>query len=299
MTFFRESTQPVTGKIYVCVECQKTVKVDYEGGSQQTEIGVKGITRQLEFSQRFGQPNADPYTQGFYLYDLGTCSDCYESFVSSEDREHYEQIFNLIEKVETKRELANHAIAPIAADAIRKVVSDLTLQDVGKAIGSRDDLPLAYKNATETEKRQMNKRIVRNQTYLVRSYALNKAFAEAPLKQILDQYRDDTKPLTSQLASLLGLTHGKTYTQKHTNAGGYLFEDLPNLRTWQFGLMKRYPVDDATDEIFYYPVQYDVPGLIRRLAIGPDDYELTLSIRIDKEMVGNIMEKLTLTELQH
>ncbi len=279
----------VAGKIFRCAECQKTVQVDYEGGPLETQIGDMAVSRQLEYSEHFGQPSADPYEEGFYLYDLGACQECYEKLVSADDKERYAQIFDLISKVETERGQADEAISLMADDAIGSVTLSLTLQDISKAIGASVYGTLGDKHRAATKMRRMITGFVQDHSNQIEAYILEKTFAEDPIKQILDQYRDETLQPISLLLSLLNITQGKSFQKKHTNA-------VENLNDYIIAsTMVRYPVDDAIDEVFYYPVEYDVPNLKQYLELKACNSGISVRSQFGKKQIGEIMEKLVMS----
>lgn len=287
------SFMPVAGKIFVCAECQKKVPIDYVGGSLETQIGDMAVNRQLEYSEHLGQPSANPYEEGFYLYDIGVCGECYEKMDSPENRERYEQIFHSLDEIQAERNQALQAISFIAEDTIGSIASGLTLQDIGSAVGSPIDASFGDKHAAATKKQRMITGFVQNYSNRIQPYILEKAFAEGPIHQILEQYRGETKPLTNQLTSLLGLTQGKGYLQKHTNAAENLNDYIISDMT------VREPVAGAIDEIFYYPVEYDVPELMQFLAIRPEDSEIHVHMLVGKKQLCTIIEKLTMPETAH
>lgn len=283
----------VAGKIFVCPECQKTVQVDYEGGALVTQIGDMEVMRQLEYSEQLGQPNADPDEEGFYLYDFGVCGACYENLASAENRERYEQILHLLDKIEAERSQAIEAISLIAEDAIRSVAANLTLEDISAAIGRPVDATLGDKHATAAKKQRLITGFVQDYSNRIKPYILNKAFAEGHIKQRMKQYREETKHSISQLSSLLDITQGKSFVQKHTNAAENLNAYIISNET------VRYPVDDAIDEVFYYPIEYDVPELMQFLAIRPEDSGISVHLLIDKKQFCEMMERLTMPEQAH
>lgn len=283
----------VAGKIFRCTECQKAVQVEYEGGALVTQIGDMAVSRQLEYSEQLGQPSADPYKEGFYLYDFGVCGSCYENLASAEDRERYGQIFHLISTIEAERSQAIEAVSDVAADAIKSVALGLTLLDISKAIDSPVDARLGDKHATVGKKRRQITGFVQDYSNRIQPYILEKAFADGPIRQIVEQYREETTSSISQLSSLLDVTQGKSFLQKHTNAT----ESLNDYIISRY--MVRYPVDDAIDEVFYYAVRYDVRKLMQFLAIRPEDSGVSVHLLIDKKQLCEIMERLTMSEQAH
>lgn len=287
------SFMTVVGKIFVCPECEKTVAVDYVGGPLATQIGDMAVAQQLEYSEHLGQPNTDPYEEGFYLYDFGVCGACYENLASAKDRKRYEQIFHLLGKIEAERSQAIDAVSDVAVDAIKSVALGLTLLDISKAIGSPVDARLGDKHATVDKKRRQISGFVQDYSNRIHPYILEKAFADGPVRQIVEQYREETKHSISQLSSLLDITQGKSYVQKHTNAAENLNAYIISNET------VRYPVDDAIDEVFYYPIEYDVSELMHFLAIRPEDSGISVNLLIDKKQLCGIMERLTMSEQAH
>jgi hypothetical protein len=278
----------VTGKIFRCAECQKAVQVDYEGGPLETQIGDMAVHQQLECSEHFGQPSADPYEEGFYLYDLAACQDCYENLVSVEDKALYAQIFDLFNKIETEREQAIEAVSLMAKDTVGSVASNLTLQDISKATGTSVDDSLGDKHSTATKMRRLITGFVQDHSNQIEAYILEKAFSESPIKQIIDQYRDETMQPIGQLLSLLDINHGKSFRPKHTNAAENLNDYIITSAT------VRCPVDDAIDEVFYYPLEYDVPNLKQYLELKADNSGISVHPQIGKKQIGEIIESLVM-----
>ncbi len=71
------SFMTVRGKIFICSQCEKSLTIEYQGGATMTQIGDMEVYRQQELSQQLGQPSAYPESEGYYLYDIGLCAECY------------------------------------------------------------------------------------------------------------------------------------------------------------------------------------------------------------------------------
>ncbi len=88
----------VSGKQFICENCKKVVLIEYKDGAQMTQIGDDNVHKQMELSQQFGQINDNPNQDGYYLYDIGLCSDCFaaieEDWSVKVKRGH--EIYNLI-----------------------------------------------------------------------------------------------------------------------------------------------------------------------------------------------------------
>ncbi len=68
----------VPGKLYHCVKCNEEIKIECEGGACLTQIGDNRVYEQITLTQRYGQPAANPDSEGYYLHDEVICEPCFK-----------------------------------------------------------------------------------------------------------------------------------------------------------------------------------------------------------------------------
>lgn len=112
---------PVSGKIYICDECDKHIRVEYEGGAQLTQIGDDNIREQMQISEKFNQPNKDPDTEGYYLYEIIICEDCYSKI----DENIRELLKEILDKYKSLITVRNETIKAIEIDLLETASSTI------------------------------------------------------------------------------------------------------------------------------------------------------------------------------
>ncbi|MBE7547032.1 MAG: hypothetical protein HS127_07860 [Planctomycetia bacterium] len=68
----------IRGKMYHCLKCSEIVKVEYKGGACLTQIGDNRLYEQTALTKRYGQPTANPNTEGYYLHNEIICEPCFK-----------------------------------------------------------------------------------------------------------------------------------------------------------------------------------------------------------------------------
>ena len=78
----------VSGKQFMCSDCEKIVQIEYEGGAQMTQIGDLSVMEQIQLSEQFGSEFDS------YLYDIGICNECFDN---EKELKRSNEIFKLID----------------------------------------------------------------------------------------------------------------------------------------------------------------------------------------------------------
>lgn len=68
----------IRGNIYHCLKCPEIVTVEYEGGACLTQIGDNRVCAQMALMQRYGQPKANPDSEGYFLHEEAICEPCFK-----------------------------------------------------------------------------------------------------------------------------------------------------------------------------------------------------------------------------
>jgi len=95
----------VRGKIFICENCNREIKIKYKDGAQFTQIGDINIYTQLEYSKKLGQLCKNPDEEGYYLYDFGICENCIHKILSKEAFEANMKILELIHQLFTLKNI--------------------------------------------------------------------------------------------------------------------------------------------------------------------------------------------------
>lgn len=68
----------IRGKVYHCLRCPEIITVEYEGDACMTQIGDNRVHAQMALTQRYGQPKANPDSEGYYLHEEVICEPCFK-----------------------------------------------------------------------------------------------------------------------------------------------------------------------------------------------------------------------------
>jgi hypothetical protein len=115
----------VSGKVYFCTKCQGHIQVEYEGGALETQVGDSVIDEQSVLLDEFAQPNVNPETDGYYLYEKIICEDCFVKL--GIDETDAKRLMVLLDEVDAT---INHVVAQVCA-----VFQNPTPHDLKEFIG--------------------------------------------------------------------------------------------------------------------------------------------------------------------
>ena len=195
---------PVCGKIYICSECEGHTQVLYDGGAQITQIGDDNIAELLNISEEIGQPNTDPDNDGYFLFDIIICSNCYEE-INHETRKTMENIHSRTNHLISERaELVN----TLSDDFIEINANNIESMDINSVCEIFPDITSEIGDKRDSPKKQKGKinKFVRSDKNknIVKKAILEKIFRKPSTNDIISSYNtqvEDYIEFMSQLNS--------------------------------------------------------------------------------------------------
>lgn len=100
----------IYGKMYHCLNCNSIIKINYEEGALNTQIGDFSVMFQMDLYQKYGNANLDPETQGFYLHEEGYCQKCCEKSIDINESETINKIYAYMDKISKLRDIFDKRI---------------------------------------------------------------------------------------------------------------------------------------------------------------------------------------------
>ena len=268
----------VVGKIYRCSECQKSIRIEYQDGARLTQIGDWNVTSQLELSKKLGQPNDNPDENGYYLYDIRICIDCFNKQNGVLDNDKLETIGQINNDLLERREKTVADIEELTPGILDDIISPLTLTDVENIIGGSVDPSFGDKHATPKKRKRLINEFLDQHRDKFAEFFRRKAWQESDIQQIVKGYNALAEPAMKKLKKLIP-TDTPFYIAKHTNAA----ENLNDLICYEHTIRK--PVDESPDHVFVFEQEIDEEMLF-------DDFKLTssaLPMAIYKKLMANML----------
>jgi len=115
----------VAGKIFHCIDCGESVRIEYTDGAKITQVGDPVVDQQSALIEHYGQPVSDPEQTGYYLCDEVVCASCYAK--NNHDGQAAEAILAAIERFDQ--------VVLQVADSVRAAIANPTLDDLVEFIG--------------------------------------------------------------------------------------------------------------------------------------------------------------------
>ncbi|PVE42856.1 hypothetical protein [Limnohabitans planktonicus] len=99
----------VAGKIYHCTDCNKEIRIDYEGGAQVIQVSDAVIEQQNSLLELFPQPHAEPHKYGYFIHADAICEHCTKIYESQQTKlDRMREVFDLLDGIElAKQSVAN------------------------------------------------------------------------------------------------------------------------------------------------------------------------------------------------
>ena len=268
----------VTGKIFICSECEKYITIEYEGGPLYTQIGDSSVYYQLEISEKIGQPNSKPEEEGFFLYDIGICSNCFEKACGHDALESNVKFFDLIDLISIKKNEYLDQISKLILDLSAKIISNLNIKDIESAIDGNFDRDFGDKYALPSKKKKLFNAFWNKNKDNFAQYVLTLLLLEDNIKQEIMKWDEFSGPVIEDLKSILRTGH-KIYTIKNT-------EETENLNDYICAeTTVRTPVDFSIKEKFYFEFEIEDENI--------DDFaDIKCLISLDESCSILIREKL-------
>lgn len=275
----------ISGKIFFCNECNKTIRVEYKGGPQITQIGDLNIMNQLELSEqmkKLKQPNPHPEEQGYYLYEVGYCEKCYKKRVDSDEKDKIQEFFKIIETLTKIRSKTITAIFKLLPEMIESAASKMTPDDMGAAIGSPFDPYLGDRHALPAKRQRMIRAFIQDNSRSIESYLSKKVLEESSIAECIAKWEQSIEAKRNRFNLLMDQI-SSVYIMKKTNA----VENLNDFIISDNSVRK--PVFWSPNEKFYFPSELNTDGVT-------DLFDVTSEISRHDDIskyANSIIERLT------
>jgi hypothetical protein len=278
----------VSGKIFICSECNRSVKVNYKEGALPTQIGDIEITHQLELSSEIGQPNSDPNEEGYYLYDIGMCEKCYFSLIDESERKRSSEISRCIHGIITARDERINAFSSLNPTLFEDVVSKITLAEICSALSEDIASLTGDKHDSISKKQRLKKAFIHKYKSEIESYILNKCWSEPCALVIVERFNTATKALMKALKIAIG-SNNLFCISKRTNATESLNEYITAYTTI------REPLNESPNESFYFNREVDLAELLDLVKIKCESSEIP-NLPDTKQLIVSMLDHLTSTK---
>jgi len=288
----------VTGKIFLCQNCEAKIQIEYEGGAILTQVGDKNVSQQIEYSKKFGQPHDDPEEDGFYLYDededfylydFGICSKCYFETVFSKNKireesnqkiiEGYQRIFN--EKNKTLESLVDSI-----GKCIEKRISNFEIREMDKLIGETFDPDFGDKHALLSKKKRKLNKMFQEIRDKVKAYFISSVLNDELLGSSINSFN---KSSLEKWADLVGSDRRKELSvfipfdiSQPENLNDYI----------QTENTVRRPIEETSKLDFYHQQDVSLNKLEENIVIKPKDIEEMINPDFILKSFKNRIEKM-------
>ncbi|MDP3114394.1 MAG: hypothetical protein Q8M98_06415 [Candidatus Cloacimonadaceae bacterium] len=271
----------VKGKLFVCINCDKKLKVEYEGGNLSTLIGDDEVSNQLNYSEQFGQIESDPNKDGYYLYDFGVCSNCYNNAVSSDHKKYSITTIEHNANVQRAKQQCYQLVLNEVFSAIPAVIDQVTYETIVSL--TNEEIHSADVHAKISDK-HVEKRVKSYwHTYkdkLVSSY-VELMIAMYVNRTIVSYVNEVSSLLDSYSKKVIKLPfYNSILIEKKVSGPENLNNYIESPET------TRFPVSETPYDVFYNQINYGLFSLYEDSKIDYDDIVSICSQSID--VINNI-----------
>ena len=285
----------VSGQIFICTECSKKVRVEYEGGAILTQVGdafaedyKKKRLRRLIWEaakKLFFITTPVNAEHGEYLEAYGLCEKCYLANVSSGDRLKIQRITQLVDELSVEREKVMKVIEAELPEVLASISLGLTKEDVESAIGHSFDSTLGDIHSTPRKKKGRFNAFYQKEKNLLEKYLLRKAWMDSCIQRRVSNYREIA---CGQLAELQDLVADppQMYCAEKTNQTQNLNDYLMTETT------VRTPEENSRSEEYYFLVDSNFDALLELFALNAQALDRTSAIDVATQTARLRLEEM-------
>lgn len=190
--------------MYHCLNCNSIIKINYEGGALNTQIGDFSVIFQMSLYEKYGNGNLNPETQGFYLHEEGYCQKCCEKSMDINESETINKIYAYMDKISELRDIFDKRIKTLHQEIFEEWLTKVDLAYCQKIS------PDTYRNTIENRdfeqiKKKLVKKFVNKNRPLIEVDIINELTTktnELLKSNSVDLYTDLTK-MEDELVELI------------------------------------------------------------------------------------------------
>lgn len=277
----------VSGKIYLCENCEKTTKVEYSGGAQYTQIGDELVSYQLQLSEQLGQPNENPEKQGFYLYDICLCEKCFTSFIQPKLTEQELlaiKIFELYQALMDERDRIIDKFDVNSNGPMEEIFSELSTEDFCEIGFNPNDIDPNL--LTKTKKRKVGK-FLHNNREGVEAWIFDKLMSNSKYETVIEDHNLKCKRKfeyyeIDKFKNSIVTTYHKKNISMPENLNPYII--------CEFSV--REPFDKTEKNYVYYQYEVDLYELFNETPILKDELKDCVGRGLNKLFSDRVMTML-------
>ena len=267
----------VGGKTFICRECGHRVSVDYKSGAMMTQIGDFEVMRQQEIAEELNEQQK-PDERGFYIYDFGLCTSCYEKTALKPQRVRNNKLNELFEQLDILHASSTEDINIAFTEALEQVKKNLTRDDISNAVGGLDDNILEDNRQHKGKRKSPMKSFVHTNSEELERYILKKVWKIDKIKLTVEQYKEASNKILDEM--MKHLEKSKVYyLSKRVDTSENLNEFIVT------DTSIRVPVEGSSSETYYYEMEINF-GAVRK------NYRLKASnLYLEKGILTLMVEK--------
>jgi hypothetical protein len=270
----------VKGKVYICEKCGYRLYVDYIGGSLYVHISDIEIMRQLEIAKELNEQQSQE--DGFYLYDIGICQNCYDK-LDEIVKTNSIKFIELISKVEEKHNQTYSILEKEIENFVKEAPNILKWEDISKAIERDVNIEeLIDRRPIKSKKRSPIRRFIHQNAHQLSNYIIDYFLNTPNTIEILDNYKNSLAPILDEIKKIIKETP-TIYISKLTNVP----ENLNPVMVTDMSV--RVPVENTKEELFYYPIEVNFDRIVEEYEFNT--YKLSLPKGSLYSIVTEIFER--------
>lgn len=253
----------VKGKIYHCLNCKKSIKVQYmpilinDTPTHLTQIGDDNIIFWYKLNEKYGQPpeeeDVSPESPVF-LHDEGFCKGCVENIIRKnkkliELQNKYNRFADIYKKASELLDSYSKEINPLISDLLDSFVNNMVFYDLKEIDDEIFSQTLREKDfLTKRKKRALLHEFFKKVENKIPEYMKKIVLRNENVRYFISQYEQYSKELLEELYELSSTITGEVYIRKDIyspeNLNNYIITDMT----------VRIPINPKQDiEYFFYP----------------------------------------------
>ena len=267
------SSVPIRGKIYICEECKKEVRIEFQGGTRVADVGeyvlrALGLSNKRKLPEEYQQPNKYPWRDGFYLFGFALCKDCFEKGdYKRKNESESEVVENVITDLKESRKAVLEEVGILAMKKFKYLVEGLTGKKIHSFIGKPSEADVGDKHLKENKKKRLLRAYVRKNIDFIERNFFKTIWAQMKDSDIVQNYQKKRREV---LPVLKGGREwfAVTSTDSPVICGGVSYLDAI--------MRARVPEENSIVEDFYYLEGCGINGSAEKIIIN--NYFLTEAI---------------------
>ncbi|MCK5681460.1 hypothetical protein KAI46_11690 [bacterium] len=264
--FHDKSSVLISGKIYVCEECGKEVRIEFQGGAKAALVGKDFISRQLALTTKqkpptgHQQPNKNPWKDGFYLFGFALCRECFEKDDLKKEFDP-EVVEEVIADLRESRKVLLEDVGGLAMKKFKYLVEGLTRKNIHSFLGKPSEADVGDRHVNPNKKKRLLKAFVRKKIDTIERKFFKKIWEQVKELEAILNYKEKKKNALRELKDT-----PVQYTPQSTTEEVFLGPALP----FPFICGRRVPEEGSIAEDFYYRERISINSCAEKIMFNID-----------------------------